>query len=252
MNKNIAYNTGQLARYFSSNRIAWDQFYESERVIIERLQLGEASAVLDVGCGCGGLGLALKERFGVSDYTGVEINSGAAEAARAMNPEARIHCGDILELAGGKLRGRSFDTVFSLSCIDWNVQFSEMLPVVWEFVRPGGYLVATFRLTEGEGCDDIARSYQPITYDGESADEQAAYVVLNARWLIEQLRVFDPSEINAYGYWGPPSSTAVTPFDRLCFAAVSVRKRASDYKGTLRCELDFPGEILANVGSLAL
>ena len=35
MNRNIVYQTEQLARYFSRNRVTWPQFYESERVIID-------------------------------------------------------------------------------------------------------------------------------------------------------------------------------------------------------------------------
>jgi hypothetical protein len=36
---------------------------------------------------------------------------------------------------------------------------------------------------------------------------------------------FYPSEIKGTGYWGIPSSTAVTPYDSLCFAAFSITKR---------------------------
>ena len=80
MKSNIAYQTDQLARYFKSNRIAWEQFYDSERAIIGQLAPGRHHRILDIGCGCGGLGLALRDRFGVERYTGVEINALAVEA----------------------------------------------------------------------------------------------------------------------------------------------------------------------------
>jgi cyclopropane fatty-acyl-phospholipid synthase-like methyltransferase len=64
MNRNIAYQTDQLVRYFSRNRLTWSQFYESERGVIEGLGLDARHAILDIGCGCGGLGLALQERYG--------------------------------------------------------------------------------------------------------------------------------------------------------------------------------------------
>src|SRR4051812_2927921 len=151
--ENIIYQTDEIARYFAHNRVAWDQFYESERRVIERLGIGRDDRILDIGCGCGGLGLALRERFQAHDYTGVEINKPAAEAGRAMNPQAKILCGDILELNRGALCEKQFDFVFSLSCVDWNVRFSDMLAVAWQHVRPGGYFIATFRLTDGEGCE---------------------------------------------------------------------------------------------------
>jgi SAM-dependent methyltransferase len=242
MSRNISYQTDQLARYFVQNRVAWAHFYESERVIIGQLSLDRHRTVLDIGCGCGGLGLALRERFSVQDYTGVEINPQAAAAGRTMNRDARIICGDILELGKGELRGREFDVVFSLSCVDWNVCFDEMLAAAWSFVVPGGHLVATFRLTDREGCNDLARSYQYINYDGICEGERASYVVINAQNLLRRLREFEPSEIRAYGYWGAPSKTAVTPYERLCFSAFSIRKRTGQ-AGGCRIDLILPEEI---------
>ena len=242
--KNIVYQTDQIARYFARNRVAWLQFYESERVIIDQLHLDRHHEILDIGCGCGGLGLALRDRFGVEQYTGVEINTSAAEAGRMMNPKAHIVCGDILDLSQNAFHDKCFDVVFSLSCVDWNVRFSDMLAAAWNYVLPGGYLVATFRLTSEEGCSDFERSYQYINFDGILKGECASYVVLNAKTIIEQLISFNPSEINAYGYWGVPSATAVTPYERLCFAAFSIRKRKSNDVGSLRSHLHLPTEIL--------
>jgi SAM-dependent methyltransferase len=242
MNRNIVYQTEQLVRYFSRNRVTWPQFYESERAIIDGLGLDAGRSVLDVGCGCGGLGLALSERYGVVDYTGVEINAAAAEAARVMNPRAEILCGDILQLSRVELGGRQFDVVFSLSCVDWNVQFADMLASAWSHVARGGYLVATFRLSDRRGCADMTQSYQYINFDGAREGERAAYVVLNARDLIQAIIGFDPAEISAYGYWGEPSKTAVTPYERLCFCAFSIRKRNGQRDG-LRLQLKLPAEI---------
>jgi SAM-dependent methyltransferase len=242
MNQNIAYQTDRLARYFSKNRVSWPQFYESERVIIGQLGLAHPKTVLDIGCGCGGLGLALLDQFGVENYTGVEINRLAAESARTMNARARILCGDILELRKGELYAQRFDVVFSLSCVDWNVQFGEMLSAAWDFVLPGGSLVATFRLTDKQGCDDRQRSYQYINFEGVRDGEIASYVVLNAEDLIQTLKGLGPAEISAFGYWGAPSSTAITPYQQLCFCAFSVRKRAGD-AGELRLNLDLPADL---------
>ncbi len=243
--KNIVYQTDRLALYFAQNRVAWQQFYESERVIIDQLGLDRDDAILDIGCGCGGLGLALRDRFGIENYTGVEINQAAADTGRRMNPKAHILCGDILDISRDALHDKRFDVVFSLSCVDWNICFSEMLAAAWNHVVPGGHLVSTFRLTLEEGCVDFNQSYQYINYDGIMEGERASYIVLNAKSLIQQLVKFNPYEINAYGYWGAPSFTAVTPFARLCFAAFSIRKRKSEDFGALRYRLKLPGEFLA-------
>jgi SAM-dependent methyltransferase len=240
---NIAYKTGWLARYFRANRVRWDQFYESERSIISNLHLDRHMAVLDIGCGCGGLGLALEDQFGVEAYTGVEINLPAAEAGREMNDKANILCGDILDLSQNELKNKHFDVVYSLSCVDWNIRFADMLAAAWSHVLLGGYLVSTFRLTDVEGCNDISRSYQYINYDEFQEGELASYVVLNAMDLLQQLSIFDPSEINAYGYWGKPSATAVTPYRKLCFAAFSIQKRSVDDIDPPRYNLTLPENI---------
>ena len=65
MNKNIAYKPDQLASYFTHHRVSWPQFYESERNIINRLALDDNDSILDIGCGCGGLGLVIRDEFGV-------------------------------------------------------------------------------------------------------------------------------------------------------------------------------------------
>lgn len=244
---NIAYQTGNIAHYFAHNRIRWDQFYPSERAVIGELSPGATSRVLDIGCGCGGLGLALREEFGVRDYTGVEINPDAASAGQSLNPAARILQGDILDLREDALRGESFDIVFSLSCVDWNVEFSAMIDAAWERVAPGGCFIATFRLTDGEGCRDMQRSYQYINYEGRKEGELAAYVVLNAGELTRLFMDFDPAEIRAFGYWGAPSSTAITPYDRLCFVAGALRKRRVGDVDPLSLCLDVPVEIRQQV-----
>jgi SAM-dependent methyltransferase len=251
MQNNIAYQTDQIAQYFSTNRVKWDQFYQSERVIIEQLRLDASREILDIGCGCGGLGLALQEKFGVTRYTGVEINPGAAQAARSLNPGAAILCGDMLDLAQKELQQREFDVVFSLSCVDWNVRFADMLEQAWRQVRAGGTMVATFRLTAGEGCNDMEKSFQYINYQGVREGECASYVVLNAGELIDQLDVFNPAAVNAFGYFGPPSSTAVTPYDKLCFAAFSIQKRAAGDSRAIQYQLDLPAEITQAIGKRA-
>ncbi|MDO8652911.1 MAG: class I SAM-dependent methyltransferase [Undibacterium sp.] len=244
MTSNIAYQTEEIARYFSQNRVSWPQFYESERVIIAQLNPAPGHDILDIGCGCGGLGLALRDQFAVTQYTGVEINPSAAKAAREMNPEANVLEGDILKLSQSKLAGKTFDVVFSLSCVDWNVEFTRMLAAAWAHVAPGGHLVATFRLTDGDGCNDLQRSYQYINYDSVREGECASYVVLNAGALVKQLATFDPVEVNAFGYWGQPSVTAVTPYQKLCFAAFSLQKSKVTVSEATRFQLDLPAEIL--------
>jgi trans-aconitate methyltransferase len=247
MNKSIAYQTDKLARYFTHHRVHWSQFYESERNIINQLELGATDSILDIGCGCGGLGLALNDEFGSQKYTGVEINPLAAEKADFLNPKATIFCGDFLDLRENILLDKYFNVVFSLSCFDWNIKFSEMLSAAWNHVQPGGNLVVTFRLTTDLGCDDMKQSYQYINFDGKMEGECASYVVLNGAELMHKIIDLNPTEIVAVGYYGRPSVTAVTPYKTLCFCAFSIRKRKYDDHAPVRLDLNLPKDMYASL-----
>ena len=100
------------------------------------------------------------------------------------------------------------------------------------------------------GCDDMNHSYQFINYKGEKSGEKAAYIVLNAKVLFEKLISLDPIEISAFGYFGKPSRTAITPFDEICFAAFSIRKSASKNHVQTELNLQLPAEIISSLGSL--
>jgi SAM-dependent methyltransferase len=238
---NLAYNTVEIERYFSQNRIRWDQFYESERVVIEHIWPGGSPEILDIGCGCGGLGLALLERFDAERYTGIEIHAEAAASAARLNRRARILSGDFLDLPRDSIAEASYDLVFSLSCIDWNLSFENMLAKAWAMVRPGGTFVASFRLATDGGVNDISKSYQYINYAGKLEGEIAPYVVLNAGDLIRRVKKLAACRIFGYGYYGPPGKTAVTPYRELCFAALAIGKPANGESGKL--ELTLPKAI---------
>jgi len=250
LKKNIAYQSPEISQYYAKHRIKWEDFYDSEKFIIEKVGIRKDHEILDIGSGCGGLGLALKEKFGVNKYTGIEVNKMAAKIATKLNPAAKILCGDFLTLSNSVILNQTFNSVFSLSCIDWNTQFDEMLTSSWKHVSDGGALIATFRMVAGAGCDDINMSYQHINFDGEMSGEHAAYVVVNAKQLLSKLMALLPSSITAYGYFGKPSLTAITPYKKICFSGFLIRKKilGSDNDIGTKLDLNLPEEILKSLG----
>jgi SAM-dependent methyltransferase len=240
---NITYTTPAIEAFYRQHRVRWEEFYESERVVLAELELNAASGVLDIGCGCGGLGLALRQRFGVVNYTGVEINRQAGETARQLNPDGRFLCADIMSVTTQQLPEESSDLVVSLSCIDWNIQFADMLARAYRYVKPGGHFLASFRLTSAESLLDIRKSYQYINFEGKKEGEVAPYVVLNVGRLLFDLLALAPARIRGFGYWGSPSVTAVTLLERVGFAVIAVQKRAQPGPATL-IELNLPTDLL--------
>ncbi|MCB1144837.1 MAG: class I SAM-dependent methyltransferase [Leptospiraceae bacterium] len=244
MSNNIQYNSSLLSNYFQTFRVKWDQFYPSEQKIITDLDPNKDSKILDIGCGCGGLGLALSGKFGVKDYTGIDINEDAIQKGKELSPQSKLISGDILQISEDKIGSEKFDIVFSLSCVDWNLEFKKMLDASWNYVKEGGYLVSTFRLTTGESLFKLEDSFQYINFDGKLEGEKAAYVVLNFSELCNLLFEYSPEEVNAYGYWGKPSSTAVMKYSSLCFAAFAIKKQKSLNKNNLNLNLDLPLELI--------
>ncbi len=244
--KNIEYKTKQISEYFSRNRVKWDQFYPSEKWIFERIAgpEGQMGSVLDAGCAAGGLGLALGERFSLTEYVGVDINVPAIEHANTRRFKyscpCDFLCGDILTIAS--LPADKFDNVFSLSCADWNIATEEIISECWKYVRVGGHFVLTLRLTPQQSLLSFSESFQYIHFgegmpEKEEGVEKAPYIVLNVQHALAILDNLQPKpdHIMAYGYWGPPSPTARTRYDRLVFTALAVRKGNNERK-------DIPGE----------
>lgn len=243
--KNIQYIGPEIEEYFSKNRISWDGFYPSERELIEKIWPKFSPHILDIGSACGGLGLALEERFGeIASYTGVEFNPQAVITANELNPAALFISGDFLEIEGSSLRNAGYDLVFSLSCIDWQLNTRQLLARAWSTVAVGGQLILSLRLSLLESCTNFENSYQFINNQGLQQGEKAPYVVLNVddvRTLIQDLGADDV--VHGSGYWGIPSSTAVTPFEEICFVVIAITK--SEEGRSLTWDLHVPTEVLA-------
>lgn len=250
MNMNIPYQTPNIANFYSKQRVKFDQFYDSEKLAIRKLDLRTSDKVLDIGCGCGGLGLALFDQFGITEYTGVEINELAVLEARRMNHRATVHHGDFLKISNTLILGEKFDRVFSLSCIDWNIQFDEMLFTAWNHVANGGSLVATFRLASPERIDKQFESFQYINFEGKLSGEKAPYLVFNLQELLEKLTGLFPSSISANGYFGSPSKTAVTPYKKICFAAFIMTKGIGQQVQKPHLDLQIPEELLLQMNKI--
>ena len=244
MKSNIEYRSDDIEEFYKAHRIHWHQLYESERVVMEKLGLSPDLRVLDIGCGCGGLGLALRERFGIKHYTGVEINEKAAKTAEALYPQAQIIHGDILSVSNRLSQLGQFDLVISLGCVDWNVQFEEMIRTAFALVKEGGYFLSSFRMTDQESVTEMSKSYQFVNFVGQRTGEIAPYVVFNVRDLIRMLKSQMPSEIMGYGYAGKPSDSAVTPFETVYFVVLALRKPSHAPPVDFKMRLEIPQNLL--------
>ena len=111
--------------------------------------------------------------------------------------------------------------------------------------------MSSFRLTSGESLIDAHRSYQYVNFNGEKEGEIAPYVVLNFSELLGQLKSLAPSRIVAFGYFGVPASTAVTPLEqgrvRRCSRTEARRSgtRDRDRSGPATGTAEFGNDVVA-------
>ncbi len=239
-----------MARFYAVNRVRWEEFYLSERVVFERVaaRFGPPRTVLDAGCAVGGLGLALQERFGtVEDYVGVDVNSQVITlATERAKPWQRFMCADVVSAS---LADR-FQWVVSLACVDFNLEPVTTIRSLWKRVMPGGILVVSLRLTDLEGMCDPQRSYQRISFfEEQGSAEIANYVVFNVAEAVSLMAGLEPELVIAYGYWGSPSRTVITPYTRLAFTVFAARKvgETGAVGHGARIELDVPADLVAGL-----
>ena len=249
------YQSETLVEYFSKNRRCWSDLYPSERWLFDRLanETGGLGSVLDVGCAMGGVGHALAEREMLASYTGIDISdplirAGLGECCDGVPFE--LQTGDIT--TASTLGEGRFDTVLCLSVADWSAKTYEILNTCWLRVKPTGSLVLSLRLTELASVLDPDLSFQFLGNDvpaphREAEVERVPYVVFDVRDALRMLCSLTPapSRVLGYGYWGTPSATARTPFQRLAFVVFAVTRPAIDAAPeSIRTELHLPADLL--------
>jgi O-antigen biosynthesis protein len=114
-------------------------YYEFERPELVALVPLSARHVLDVGCGTGRLGLALKARQAV-EVVGLEAVEAAARPARERLDE--VFAGDVEKLELPFAAG-SFDAIVCGDVLEHLREPGQFLRRAREWLRPGGALVAS-------------------------------------------------------------------------------------------------------------
>jgi SAM-dependent methyltransferase len=206
---------------FKVRRTKWNQFYDSERAVLSLLRLDSKSRVLDIGGEPGGLGLALRERFGVSTYTAAVADDDQANEVKAIYPEARVMMTQpsVLPIT----EGGEYDLVAALRTDDDPDFLGRKLRSAYEQLAPGGFLVFSTRLTDAATVHDESISHQ-VVFVGKGVKRKQAYIVRHTFDVLDILKSLGPARIFAYGYSGTPSSTAKTPFKTVCFCVFAVTR----------------------------
>jgi ubiquinone/menaquinone biosynthesis C-methylase UbiE len=121
-------------------------------------------SVLDIGCGAGGIDVALAANHGAGFVTGMDVEDGVLTHARAL--VARRGLADrigLVKVAPGPLPfpTATFDIVFSKDSIVHIPDKHALMREVFRVLKPGGWFVASDWL---------------IGHDGQPSPEMAAYI----------------------------------------------------------------------------
>ena len=121
-------------------------------------------AVLDIGCGAGGIDVALVVNHAAGFVTGMDVEDGVLTHARALVAQRELE-GRIgfVKVAPGPLPfpGGTFDIVFSKDSIVHITDKHALMREVFRVLKPGGWFVASDWL---------------IGHDGVPTPEMAAYI----------------------------------------------------------------------------
>lgn len=122
--------------------------------------------VIDIGCGAGGITVALARDYGAARVIGVDVEAPVcAHARRRVEREGLTDCVEIRQTEPGPLPvdDSSVDVVFSKDSIVHIPDKEQLASDVYRALRPGGWFVASDWL---------------ISHDGEPSPEMAHYLKL--------------------------------------------------------------------------
>lgn len=223
--KNLNYQTNEIKKYFSKNRVKWDDFYDSEKIILKRNILNNKK-ILDIGCGCGGLGKALQSKFRNIKYEGIEINAEAAKFGlkNFSNENLSIKNLDFLLLKNKKdLNFTSYDYVISLSCLDWQKNFNKTFAKASKLLKNNSKFIISLRLSKKSSLNNILKSYQFINYSNKKIGDKAPYIIWNIYDLLKIINKNNLHVHDSYGYFRSPSKTAVTPLNEIYYTVLVLK-----------------------------
>jgi SAM-dependent methyltransferase len=228
----------EISKLFQVQRIKWDHLYDSEKTVLSTLELSKHSRVLDMGIDPGGLGVALRERFGVKSYVALVSDPAVGSEAKAVYPESEVVVACAEEYFADQLN--AFDLVCVFGAEDSPDFLDNIIPKAYASLKPGGSLLLRVRLTDAPTIQDVQLSSQKV-FTRKGLVETNRYIVRNTHEVLDSLRKLSPARIFAYGYSGVPSSTATTPFKIVCFGVFAVTRPGPGGPTEPQIELRLPG-----------
>lgn len=158
--KNRNYKKSKLnSEIYSKWRTNYDEFWDSEKYFFDKvIKVTPNMSILDVGCACGGLGAALRDKFLINDsidYTGIDPDSIAIKYGKKSFPYLKLFEGYFPE---DMPCNKKYDLVIMMA---WFAQVPEWKKMLKDLVKRSSKFVniaLNFRM-EGPTVIDRDTSY---------------------------------------------------------------------------------------------
>jgi len=158
--REVADRYDEWAKAYDDDLASWS--YQAPDVVTQSVlsHHPEAGSVLDVGCGTGLVGRALRTRGFTGQVLGLDISQASLDIARETGAYASLEQADLQQPLPSE-----DDSVDALVCVGVMTYLPEVETVWREFarvVRPGGLVVATQRedLWDERGCQALVDRLQ--------------------------------------------------------------------------------------------
>lgn len=122
----------------------------------------QGASVLDIGCGAGGIDLALVQQHGAGHVLGIDVEDPVLTHARALVAAAGLtHRVGLVKVAPGPLpfAPASFDVVFSKDSIVHIPDKHALMAEVFRVLKPGGRFLASDWLIGTEVISPLMQAY---------------------------------------------------------------------------------------------
>jgi ubiquinone/menaquinone biosynthesis C-methylase UbiE len=129
--------------------------------LIERLNLDSGEAVLDLGCGAGGIAEYISDRTGAK-VTGLDISPSAIEVANARTVTKRDRLNFLIgDLNALDLPSNGYDAAISLDALYWVSDLDTTLDAILAALHPGGQLA--IHTLHGRDANEPPEAMEPQT-----------------------------------------------------------------------------------------
>jgi SAM-dependent methyltransferase len=218
-----SWSQNNVVSFFDSHRITSSDIYPSEWFFLKGL-LQEDISILDIGCAQGGFAGIIDEHLSKFSYVGVDISKEMINKASLKYPQHLFHHvseGDYSAISG------LYDMTLVLGILHLHETWRETIKIAWKHTKSA--LILDLRETFDKTIEDKEKSYFTMDINGTNDDysEVLPYNVINSG---EALKIITSicsglEKITHYGYSQKPSSTAVTPINKIFANVYLIEKK---------------------------